>query len=37
MQPEVAEYAKLLVSYIGSTIVGQIIYMASGRGIIDMG
>lgn len=32
---EIAEYATLLVSNLGDTIVGQTIYMSGGRGIID--
>lgn len=36
MPSEAAEYAKLLVSNLGDTIVGQTIYMSGGRGIIDM-
>lgn len=33
---EVAEYAKLLVSHLGDTIVGETLYMSGGRGTIDM-
>jgi NAD(P)-dependent dehydrogenase (short-subunit alcohol dehydrogenase family) len=33
---EIAEYAKLLVSNLGDSIVGQTIYMSGGRGIIDI-
>ena len=32
---EVAEYAKMLVSDLGNTIIGQTLYMSGGRGIID--
>lgn len=35
MPEEIAEYAKILVSDLGNTIVGQTIYMSGGRGIID--
>jgi|WetSurMetagenome_2_1015567.scaffolds.fasta_scaffold93449_2 NAD(P)-dependent dehydrogenase (short-subunit alcohol dehydrogenase family) len=35
MPEEIAEYAKMLVSDLGATIVGQTIYMSGGRGIID--
>lgn len=35
MPEEVAEYAKMLVSDLGNTIIGQTIYMSGGRGIID--
>ena len=35
MPEEIAEYAKMLVSDLGNTIVGQTIYMSGGRGIID--
>lgn len=34
---EVAEYAKMLVSNLGDTIIGQTIYMSGGEGIIDRG
>ena len=36
MPEEVAEYALLLVSDLGNTIVGDTIYMSGGRGIIDV-
>lgn len=36
MPEEVAEYAVLLVSQLGNTIVGDTIYMSGGRGIIDI-
>lgn len=36
MPEEVAQYAKLLVSDLGNTIIGQTIYMSGGRGIIDV-
>lgn len=36
MPEEVAEYAKLLVSDLGNTIVGQTIYMSGGRGITEI-
>ena len=32
---EVAEYAKMLVSDLGNTIIGDTLYMSGGRGIID--
>ena len=35
MPDEVAEYAKLLVSDLGNTVVGDTLYMSGGRGIID--
>lgn len=35
MPEEVAEYAKMLVSDLGNTIIGQTLYMSGGRGIID--
>ena len=37
MPEEVGEYAKMLVSELGNTIIGQTIYMSGGRGIIDRG
>ncbi len=36
MPDEIAEYAVMLVSNMGSTIVGDIIYMSGGRGIIEL-
>ena len=36
MPEEVAQYAKLLVSDLGNTIVGQTIYMSGGRGITEI-
>ena len=36
MPEEVAEYALLLVSDLGNTIIGDTIYMTGGRGIIDI-
>ena len=36
MPAEIAEYALLLASHLGDTIVGDTIYMSGGRGIIDM-
>ena len=36
MPEEIAEYAKLLVSDLGNTIVGDTIYMSGGRGIIEI-
>jgi len=36
MPEEVAELAKILVSQLGDTIVGDTLYMSGGRGIIDM-
>jgi enoyl-[acyl-carrier-protein] reductase (NADH) len=36
MPEEVAEYALLLVSSLGNTIVGDTIYMSGGRGIIEI-
>lgn len=36
MPEEVAEYAIMLVSDLGNTIIGDIIYMSGGRGIIDI-
>lgn len=36
MPEEVAEYANLLVSELGNTIIGDIIYMSGGRGIIEI-
>ena len=33
---EIAQYAKMLVSHLGDTIVGHTIYMSGGRGIIEM-
>lgn len=35
MPEEVAEFAKMLVSDLGNTIIGQTLYMSGGRGIID--
>lgn len=35
MPDEVAEYAKMLVSDLGNTVVGDTLYMSGGRGIID--
>lgn len=35
MPNEIAEYAKLLVSELGNTIIGDTLYMSGGRGIID--
>lgn len=36
MPEEVAEFAKILVSHLGDTVVGDTLYMSGGRGIIDM-
>ena len=36
MPEEVAQYAKMLVSDLGNTIVGQTLYMSGGRGIIEV-
>ena len=36
MPDEIAEYALLMVSHLGDTIVGDTVYMSGGRGIIDM-
>jgi len=36
MPEEVAEFARMLVSPLGDTIVGDTLYMSGGRGIIDM-
>ena len=36
MPDEIAEYAKLLVSELGNTIIGDTIYMSGGRGIIEI-
>lgn len=33
---EIAQIAKILVSDLGNTIVGQTIYMSGGRGIVEI-
>lgn len=36
MPEEVAQYAKMMVSDLGNTIVGQTLYMSGGRGITEI-
>lgn len=36
MPEEIAEYAKLMVSDLGNTIVGDTLYMSGGRGVIEL-
>ena len=35
MPEEVAEYAKMMVSEMGNTIIGQTLYMSSGAGVVE--